>query len=72
MFGIHGMAMFQGVEPSNGTYCKLNNGKKKKEPRKNVNVKQNLNACIGHRSLTLNDVETPMMEIFKWAYVFET
>jgi len=45
---------------------------KRKKPKKNVNVKQNLNACTGHKSLTLSDVETPMMEIFKWAYVFET
>jgi hypothetical protein len=37
----------------------------KKKTRKNLNVKQNLNACIGHKSLTLSDVETPMMEIFK-------
>jgi len=45
---------------------------KRKKPKKNVNVKQNLNACTGHKSLTLSDVETPMMEIFTWAYVFET
>jgi len=37
-----------------------------------VNVKQNLNEYIGRKSLTLSDVETPMMEIFKHAYVFET
>jgi len=30
-----------------------------------VNVKQNMNEYIGHKSLTLNDVETPMMENFK-------
>jgi hypothetical protein len=35
----------------------------------NVNVKQNLNEYIGHESLTLSDVETPMMKNFKHAYV---
>jgi hypothetical protein len=42
----------------------------KKKPRKNVNVKQNLNACIGHKYLTLSDVETPMMESFKHACMY--
>ncbi len=37
-----------------------------------MNVKQNVNEYIGHESLTLNDVETPMMENFKHAYLFET
>ncbi len=41
------------------------------KPKKNVNVKQNMNEYIGHKSLTLSDVETPMMENFKYAYVFE-
>jgi hypothetical protein len=35
-------------------------------------VKQNLNEYIGYEYLTLSDVETPMMENFKHAYVFET
>ncbi len=35
-------------------------------------MKQNLNECIGHESLTLSDIETPMMEIFKHAYVSKT
>ncbi len=33
--------------------------------RKNVNVKHNMKKYIGHNSLTLSDVETPMMESFK-------
>ncbi len=37
-----------------------------------MNVKQNVNEYIGHESLTLSDVETPMMENFKHTYVFET
>jgi hypothetical protein len=37
-----------------------------------VNVKQNVNGYIGHESLTLCDVEAPMMENFKHTYVFET
>jgi hypothetical protein len=37
-----------------------------------VNVKPNLNEYTLHESLTLNDVETPMMKNFKHAYVFET
>jgi hypothetical protein len=37
-----------------------------------VNVKQNLNEYIRHESLTLSDVETLIMEIFKQAYVSET
>ncbi len=40
--------------------------------RKNMNVKQNVNEYIGHESLTLNDVETPMMENFKHAHLFKT
>jgi len=39
---------------------------------KTMNVKHNLNEYIGHESLTLSDVETPIMENFKHAYVFET
>jgi hypothetical protein len=31
-----------------------------------------MNECIRHKSLTLSDVETPMMENFKHAYLFET
>jgi hypothetical protein len=42
------------------------------KPRKNVNVKQNLNEYIGHKFLTLSDVETPMMENFKYTFVSET
>ncbi len=42
------------------------------KPRENMNVKQNVNEYTRHESLTLSDVETPMMEIFKHAYVFET
>jgi len=37
-----------------------------------MNVKQNMNEYIGHESLTLNDVETPMMENFKHTYVSKT
>ncbi len=37
-----------------------------------MNVKQNMNEYIGHESLTLNDVETPMMEIFKHTHLFKT
>ncbi len=37
-----------------------------------MNVKQNLNEYIRHESLTLSDVETLIMEIFKQAYVSET
>jgi hypothetical protein len=37
-----------------------------------VNVKQNLNEYTGHEFLTLSDVETPIMENFKQAYVSET
>jgi len=39
------------------------------KPRNNVNVKYNLNGYTIHESLILNDVETPMMENFKHAYV---
>jgi hypothetical protein len=42
------------------------------KPRKNMNVKQNMNEYTRHKSLTLSDVETPMMEIFKHTYVSET
>jgi hypothetical protein len=31
-----------------------------------------VNEYIAHESLTLSDVETPIMEIFKHAYVFGT
>ncbi len=55
-----------------GTYWKLNNGKEQMKPRKNVNVKQNVNEYIGYEILALNDVETPMMEIFKHTFVYET
>jgi hypothetical protein len=37
-----------------------------------MDVKQNVNEYIGDKSLTFSDVETPMMENFKHAYVFET
>ncbi len=37
-----------------------------------MNVKQNLNEYIGHQSLTLNDVETPIMENFKYPYASKT
>ncbi len=46
--------------------------KKQTKPRNNVHVKQNVNEYIGHESLTSSDVETPMMENFKHAYVYET
>ncbi len=42
------------------------------KPRKNANVKQNVNEYIGHKFLALNDVETPMMENFKHTFVSET
>jgi hypothetical protein len=42
------------------------------KPRENMNVKHNVNEHTRHKYLTLNDVETPMMKIFKHAYVFET
>ncbi len=35
-------------------------------------MKRNVNEYIGHKSLTLSDIETPMMENFKHAYVCET
>jgi hypothetical protein len=35
-----------------------------------VNVKNNVNEYIGHESLTLSDVETPMMESFKHACMY--
>jgi hypothetical protein len=35
-------------------------------------VKQYLNEYTGHEYLTLSDVETPMIENFKHAYVSET
>jgi hypothetical protein len=31
-----------------------------------------MNECIGHESLTLTDVEAPMMENFKQTYVSKT
>jgi hypothetical protein len=37
-----------------------------------MDVKQNVNEYIGDESLTLSDVETPMMENYKHAYVSET
>ncbi len=37
-----------------------------------MNVKQNLDEYNGHEFLTLNDVETLIMENFKHAYVSET
>ncbi len=37
-----------------------------------MNVKQNLDEYTGHEFLTLNDVETLIMENFKHAYVSET
>ncbi len=42
------------------------------KPRKEMNVKQNVNGYIRHEFLTLNDVETSMMENFKHTYLFET
>jgi hypothetical protein len=42
------------------------------KPRKNMNVRQNMNEYTRHKYLTLSDVETPVMENFKHAYVFET
>ncbi len=65
--------MLQGVEIS--TMAPIENitmGKKNEKSRKNVNVKQNLNKYIGHKFLTLSDVETLIMENSKQAYVFET
>ncbi len=35
-------------------------------------MKQNVNQYIEHESLTSSDVETPMMENFKHAYVYGT
>jgi hypothetical protein len=49
-----------------------NSGKEQTKPRKNVNVKLNVNENIRHKSLTLSDVETLMMENFEHAYVFKT
>ncbi len=37
-----------------------------------MNVKNNVNEYIEPKSLTLNGVETPMMENFKHTYVFKT
>jgi len=37
-----------------------------------MDVKQNVNEYIRNESLTLNDVEAPMMEILKHTYVSET
>jgi hypothetical protein len=37
-----------------------------------MNVIQNLNEYTKHEYLTLSGVETPMIENFKHAYVFET
>jgi hypothetical protein len=37
-----------------------------------VNVKQNLNEYTEHKSLTLSEIETPIMENFKRAYVSKT
>jgi len=37
-----------------------------------VNVKQILNEYTEHESLTLSEIETPIMENFKHAYVYET
>jgi hypothetical protein len=42
------------------------------KPRNNMNVKQNVNEYIGHKYLTLSDVETLMMENFKHTYVSKT
>jgi len=37
-----------------------------------MNVKHKVNEYIGHKSLTLNDVETSMMKNFKHTYVSKT
>ncbi len=42
------------------------------KPRKNMNVRQNMNEYTRHKYLTLSYVETPIMKIFKYSYVFET
>jgi hypothetical protein len=42
------------------------------KPKRNVDAKQKMNEYIGDESLTLSDVETPMMKNLKHAYVFET
>jgi hypothetical protein len=69
-FRIHGVAMFRGVF----TMAPIENltMEKKKKSKKNVNVKQNLNEYNKHESLTLSEIEIPIMENFKHAYVFET
>jgi hypothetical protein len=65
--------MFWAIETSTMAHTEnLTNKKKKKKPRRNMDVKQNMNEYSGDKSLTLNDVETPMMENFKHAYVFKT
>jgi hypothetical protein len=40
--------------------------------RESVNMKLNVNEYTRHKFLTLSDVETPMMENLKHAYVFKT
>ncbi len=67
-FKIHGVVMFQGGEMSTMAPIK-NLIMEITKPRNNVNVKYNLNGYTIHESLILNDVETPMMENFKHAYV---
>jgi hypothetical protein len=69
---IHGVVMFHGVEVFMMAPTKNLTMEKKLKIKKNVNVKQNLNEYTGHEFLTLSDVETPIMENFKQAYVSET
>jgi len=67
-FKIHGVVMFQGGEVFRMAPTK-NLIMEKTKFRNNVNVKYNLNGYTIHEYLTLSDVETPMMENLKHAYV---
>jgi hypothetical protein len=63
--------MFWAIETSTMAHTE-NLTTEKEKKKKNMDVKQNMNEYSGDKSLTFNDVETPMMENFKHAYVFET
>jgi hypothetical protein len=59
--------MFWGIETS--TMAPIENLTMEK---KQMTLKKNVNEYTKHESLTLNDVETPMMENFKYTHVFKT
>jgi hypothetical protein len=62
--------MFWGIETSIMAPTKiLTMEKKQMKPKKNMGAKQNVNEYIKNECLTLNDVETPMMENMKHTYV---